>query len=133
MTPTDDAQSVVGRFVTAVAEERVDDARQLLHPELVVCETGGLPHSGEYHGPQGFFDAMAKMNELWDVHLTRLVQTLADDNTVAVRFCLRFTARATAKSVEVGMVEVYTIRDELIAELDVFCKDPSSVAALLEV
>ena len=133
MTSADEAQSIVGRFVTAVAEERADDARQLLHDQLVVSEAGGLPYSGEYLGPRGFFDVMAKMDELFDVALVELVQTLGSDDTVAVRFRLRFTGRATDKSAEVGMVEVYTIRDGLIAELDVYCKDPSAITALLEV
>lgn len=130
---TDDAQSIVGSFVSAVAEERVDDARGLLHDELVVSEAGGLPYSGEYRGPQGFFDAMATMNDLFDVTLVQLIQTLLGDDAVAVRFRLRFTARETGKSVEVDMVEIYTIRDGLIAELDVYCKDTSAVRALLEV
>lgn len=31
-----------------------------------------------------------------------------------------------------SLVEVYTVRDGLIVELDVYYKDPSAVAALLE-
>lgn len=47
----------------AIVEERFDDARGLLHEEFVVYEAGGVPYSGEYHGPQGFFELLGKMNE----------------------------------------------------------------------
>jgi ketosteroid isomerase-like protein len=46
---------------------------------------------------------------------------------------LTFTARASGKGVEMALVEVYTVRDGLIVELDVYYKDPSAVAALLAV
>jgi hypothetical protein len=44
-----------------------------------------------------------------------------------------FTSRASGKSVEMRLVEVYTVRNGLIVELDVYYKDPSAVAALLAV
>jgi uncharacterized protein len=132
MAISEDAQTTVGRFVTAIAEERSDDARKLLHDDFVGYEAGGLPYSGEYHSPQGFFELMAKMNDGMDVTLGPSVQFLSEGDTVAVRFRLAFTSRATGKSVEMGMVEVYTVRDGLIVELDVYYKDPSAVTALLE-
>jgi ketosteroid isomerase-like protein len=42
-----------------------------------------------------------------------------------------FTARVSGKSVEMSLVEVYTVRDGRIAALDVYYKNPSAVAALL--
>jgi ketosteroid isomerase-like protein len=75
---------------------------------------------------------MAKMNDGMDVRLGPSVQSLSEGDTVAVRFRLAFTSGATGKSVEMGMVEVYTVRDGLIVELHVYYKDPSAVTALLE-
>jgi hypothetical protein len=51
--------------------------------------------------------------------------------TVAMRYRLTFTARAFGRSVQMGLVEIYTVPDGLIVELDVYYKDPSAVAALL--
>ncbi|MDT5174602.1 MAG: uncharacterized protein QOG37_1853 [Mycobacterium sp.] len=81
MVPIEDAQTTVGRFVTALAEERSDDARMLLHDDFVGYEAGGLPYSGEYHGPQGFFELMAKMNDGLDVTLGPFASEFARHDT----------------------------------------------------
>lgn len=132
MAMTEDALTTVRTFVAAVAEERMDDARGLLSDDFVAYEAGGLPYSGEYRGPQGFFELMVRMDDGMDVMPGPTMQFLLADNTVAVRFRLTFTARATGRSVEMGMVEVYTVRGGLIVELDVYYKDPAAVSALLE-
>ena len=128
---TGDPKATVGGFVKAIAGEHLDDARALLHREFVVYEAGGLPYSGEYHGPDGFFELLGKMNQAMELTPGETFQYLLADDTVAIRGRLRFTSRATGKSVEMGLVEIYTVRDGLIVELDVYYKDPSAVAALL--
>jgi hypothetical protein len=126
-----DAQAKVGGFVKAIAGEQFDDARALLHREFVVYEAGGLPYSGEYRGPDGFFELLGKMNQAMELTPGETFQYLLADNTVAIRGRLTFTSRASRQSVEMGLVEIYTVRDGLIVELDVYYKDPSAVAALL--
>jgi hypothetical protein len=126
-----DALATVERFMHAIVEERLHDARGLLHDEFVAYEAGGLPYSGEYHGPQGFFDLLAKMTEDLELTLGPAPQCLLAGDSVAVRSRLTFTSRASGKSVEMRLVEVYTVRDGLIVELDVYYKDPSAVAVLL--
>ena len=63
MAGADDAQATVGKFMRALVEERFDEAGSLLHDDFVVYEAGGVPYSGEYRGPQGFFELFGKMNE----------------------------------------------------------------------
>jgi uncharacterized protein len=128
---TGDPRATVERFVKALVEERLDDARSLLHDDLTVYEPGGLPFSGEYHGPQGFFELLGKINQGLELALDPAIQYFLADDTVAMRGRMKFIARASGESVEVGLVEFYTVRDGLIAELDVYYKDPSAVAALL--
>jgi uncharacterized protein len=126
-----DAKSVVDDFMTAIVEKRFDDARSLLHDDFVVYEAGGVPYSGEYHGPDGFFELFAKMNQAMELTPGETVQYLHADGTVAIRGSLKFTSRACGESVEMSLVEIYTVRDGLIVELDVYYKDPSAVAVLL--
>ncbi len=129
---TNDPQTVVGEFMKAIAEERYDDAGALLHAEFVVHEAGGMPFSGEYHGPQGFFDLYAKMNEGLKLTPGEAIQYLHAQDTVAMRFPLKFTARASGNSLEMNLVEVYTVRGGLIVDLDVYYKDPLAITELLE-
>jgi uncharacterized protein len=128
---TNDAQAVVAKFAKAVVEARLDDARLLLHDDFVTHEAGGLPYSGEYHGAEGFFELLGKMNEGLELTLGHSVQFLLAENTAAMRSRVTFTSRASGNSVEMGLVEVYTVRDGLIVELDVYYKDPAAVTALL--
>ncbi len=121
----------VSQFSKALGEKDIERACALLHHDLVVHESGGLPYSGEYHGPQGFRDLMAQMNESMELVPGPVTRDCLPDDTVVSRFRLTFTARASGESVEMGLVELYKVRDGQIIELDVYYKDPAAVAALL--
>jgi hypothetical protein len=112
------------------AAGRPERAR-LLHERFSVSAAGGLPFSGEYRGPQGFFDLIRKMNEVLDLTPGPVTLNLLGQDAVAARFRLTFTARSSGKQVKMDLVEIYTIRDGLIISLDVYYKDPSAVAALI--
>ena len=121
----------VGQFSKALGEKDLDQACTLLHHDLVVHEAGGLPYSGEYHGPQGFRELLAKMNESMELTAGPVTRDCLSDDTVVSRFRLTFTARTSGESVEMGLVEIYKVQGGLIIELDVYYKDPSAVTALL--
>jgi ketosteroid isomerase-like protein len=123
--------STVRRFMAATGAERRDERRSLLHDDFVLHESGGLPFSGDYHGPLGFFELLAKMNDVLELAAGPISTDLLGDNAVAARFRLTFTSRASGESVEMPLVEIYTVRDGQIAELDVYYKDPAAVTALL--
>jgi uncharacterized protein len=124
-------QAVVVAFMHALGEQRFDDARALLHDDVVVYEMEGVPYRGEYRGPQAFFDLYGQMNAAMELTPHDPIQHLLADDTVAIRYRLKFTSRVSGNSVEMGMVEIYTVRAGLIVELDVYYKDPSAVTALL--
>src|ERR1700761_3713623 len=127
----EDALATVLRFSSALGEKDLDQARSLLHEDLVVHEAGGLPYSGEYRGPQGFFDLFATMNELLELAPGPVVRQSLDEDTVVSRFRLRFTARASQRSVEMNLVEIYRVADGQIIDLDVYYQDPSAVTELV--
>jgi uncharacterized protein len=118
-------------FMAATGAERQNERRSLLHDDFVVHEAGGLPFSGDYHGSQGFLELLNKMNDVLELTAGPVTTDPLGDDAVAARFRLTFTARASGKSVQMGLVEIYTVRDGRIAELDVYYKDPAAVAALL--
>jgi uncharacterized protein len=131
MAGDEDPQATVSSFMQAIMAERLDDARSMLHDDLVVDETRGVPYGGEYHRPQGFFELLGKINADLELAPGQPVQFLLADDTVAIRYRLRFFARSSGASEEMRVVEIFTVRDGLITELDVYYKDPTAVAALL--
>jgi ketosteroid isomerase-like protein len=119
------------KFVDAFGEQRFDDARSLLHHEFVAHAAGDVPYSGDYRGAAGFLELVTKMSDVLEVTPTSPMHFIADGDTVVLHYRLTFTGRASGNSAEMSMSEVFTIRDGLIAELDVFYKNPSAVRALL--
>jgi ketosteroid isomerase-like protein len=133
MAPDTAARSLatVRRFMAATGAERRNERRSLLHDDFVVHEAGGLPFSGDYHGSQGFFELLDRMNDLLELKAGPITIDPLGNDAVAARFRLTFLSRASGESVQMGLVEIYTVRDGRIAELDVYYKDPAAVAALL--
>ena len=123
--------SIVSRFGEAVSGGDLDEIRRLLDEDFVVHEAGGLPYSGDYHGPQGFVDLLTTMTEHLVLTPGPITRTPLDDEIVMCRFRLRFTARRTGESTEMNLVELYRVSQSRITELDVYYKDPSAVTALL--
>ena len=130
-TMTEDNRALVVKFVSAVGEGRLDDARSLLHDEFVTHAAAGVPYSGEYRGPDRFFELLTKIYDVLEPTPSPDMQFLADDDKVVLYYRLTFTARASGERVEMSMAEVFTVHDGLIVELDVFYKDPLAVTALL--
>jgi ketosteroid isomerase-like protein len=122
---------IVRRFMSATGADGRSERTRLLHQDVVVSSAGGLPFSGEYYGPQGFFDLMGKMNELLDLTPGPITLNPLGQDAVAASFRLTFIARSSGQHVEMDLVEIYTISDGLIVKLDVYYKDPSAVAALI--
>ena len=129
----DKNMDLVRRFMAATGAEREHERRSLLHDDFVVHEAGGLPFSGDYHGSQGFFELLDRMNDLLELKAGPITIDPLGNDAVAARFGLTFISRASGKSVQMGLVEIYTVRDGRIAELDVYYKDPAAVAALLTI
>lgn len=131
MTDPDSNVAIVRQFMTATGAEHRHVRANLLHDEFVVNEAGGLPFSGEYHGAKGFFDLMTRITEVVDLSAGAIATDPWGDQRVVARFSLRFTSRCSGSSVEMKIVEIYTLRDDRISELDVYYKDPSAVTAVL--
>jgi ketosteroid isomerase-like protein len=130
---TEDCRAIVVKFVDAFGDQRLDEALSLLHDDFVVHAAGDVPYSGDYRGAAGFLDLITKMSEVLELTPSPEMQFLADGDKVVLHYRLTFTGRASGESVEMSMAEVFTVRDGLIVELDVFYKNPSAVEALLVV
>lgn len=126
-----DHGAIVRTFVVAFGEGRLDDAFGLLHDDFVVHAAGDVPYCGDYQGAEGFQELIGKMLPVLDLTPSEDMEYITDGDRVVIYYRLTFTARASGRSVEMPVAEVFSIRDGLIAALDVFYKNPSAVTALL--
>ena len=134
MAPSNPAPTnveTVRRFMAATGAHRWNERCGMLHDDFVVHEAGGLPFSGGYRGSQGLSDLLRRMHDLLELVAGPITLDPLGIDAVVARFTLKFISQASGRSVEMGIVEFYTLRDGHIAELDVYYKDPSAVTALL--
>jgi uncharacterized protein len=129
--PAESRLAMVRRFMNATGLENRAERAGLLHEDFVVHQADGVPFSGEYRGAQGLFDLMTKMRNVLEFTPGPIVLQALGEDAVAARFRLTFTSRWSGRSVEMSLVEIYTMRDGLIIDLDVYYKDPLAVALLL--
>lgn len=122
--------ATVRRFMSAIRHGDLGGASSLLHENFVLSAAGGLPYSGNYHGRSDFIDLLTRMTDILQLTAAQSAQDSVPDNTVISRLRLTFTERATGRSVEMGVIELYNLDNGLIASLDVYYKDPTAVAAL---
>ena len=127
---SDTPAAVMDRFVAAFEAGDLAGACGLLHPDAVVHEAAGLPYSGDYKGPDGFAALVGTMAGSYDFKLLDTEYLPVDDERIVVRMVARFTSRTSGNSVQFPVVEIYTVRDGLIRDVDVYYKDPGAVSAL---
>jgi ketosteroid isomerase-like protein len=129
-TTTQGGVATVRRFYDLVGAGDLEAATALMHDDLVIREPPGLPFGGEYHGPAGFLDLMGRINEQFEPSLAAPVEYLDASDPVVIRLVGRFASRASGESVEMDIVELFHVRDDQIAVLDVYYKDPGAIVAL---
>jgi uncharacterized protein len=94
---TEDSRALVGKFVDAFDDQRVDDALRLLHDEFLVHAAGDVPYSGDYSSPSGFLELITKMSEALELSPSPDMLFLADNDKVVLHYRLTFTARVRRK------------------------------------
>ncbi|MFJ3921561.1 nuclear transport factor 2 family protein [Streptomyces sp. NPDC090022] len=117
-------------FFALIESGAIEEALELIDPELVIHEAESLPYPGDFHGPAGFVQLAEKVFGLADLSISD-VRLLEDGDTVVSRSRATFTARATGRVLETEVVELYTFRDGRIADIDAFYKDTHAVVELL--
>jgi ketosteroid isomerase-like protein len=124
-----DAVSTVRSFNELLLSGRLEEACSLLADDLVVHEPQELPYGGEFHGPSGLLELFTREMAVVDAAPVTSEYHDAGDQVV-FRARARFAAKDSGESVEVDVVEIHTVRDGRIVDLDVYYKDPAAVAAL---
>jgi uncharacterized protein len=120
----------VRRFYDSLQAGDMETATSLVHEDVVVDESNDLPYGGVYHGKAGLMELGGKLYARLAAVPAAENEYISDDDKVVVLLKAKFTSHTTGKSLTSGVVEVATLRDGLIASLDVYYKAPGSVALL---
>jgi ketosteroid isomerase-like protein len=123
---------VVQTMVDAFARGEIDEALSCLADDLVVHEPATLPYAGDWHGPAGFLKMVEGFMATWEFK-SELTSTAYDGggDLVFLRVQADVVSVATGKPLSFKIVEVYTVRDGKIADIDVFYKDTAEMVAAI--
>jgi uncharacterized protein len=131
VSTTTESAAVVRRFSDLLRSGKLHEASEVMSEDVAIRHTPALPYGGEYRGRDGFTELVNKMMGM--VTPTRLTETewLAVGDIMTARTTVRFTSIASGEAAETRVVEISTVRDGHIVELDVYYKDPRAVSAIL--
>lgn len=122
------AVEIVREFYQLMGEDKFGEAAAYLSSDVVIKETTDLPFGGEYHGHDGNAELVGKMTSAFDLDITES-EFFGSGNLVAAKLRARFSPKKGGSPLDLDIVEVITVRDGQIAELDIYHKTPSAVAA----
>lgn len=126
---TDD-EAVVNEWFNALAAGDLDRMMAVAGPDTVVHEAENLPYAGDIVGVDGIrTDLLGKMSAVSDLAVTETSVAQAGDR-VLVQMTGEFTSKATGRTVAMPMIEIYTVRDGKIRDIDVFYKDTAKINVL---
>ncbi|WP_158647800.1 nuclear transport factor 2 family protein [Nocardioides houyundeii] len=123
-------KDVVDELLAAVHADDQPRIEQVFHPELAIHEPENLPYPGTYRGVAGFHAIKAKIGELAELGIEDWDAVQAGDR-VLVTMTGVFTSKRSGRTVRMPMVELYSVRDGRISEIDVFYKDTAKMSVLL--
>ena len=119
---------VVQEFEDAFVRGDMERVLSLLAPDIVVHEAPSVPYPGDHRGHEGFLRLADAFNSVWEI-VSELELTFLDggDGQVAAVVAYDAVARATGVRLRQRMVEVYTVRDGRITDLDVYYRDTAAI------
>jgi uncharacterized protein len=110
-------------LIAAMRGGDLDAAAALIHPDVVVAEPASLPCGGVHRGRKAFVeDVLGGILQRASFALAEATVRDAGD-VVVVQMKLKLTAHATSRTATMPIVELYTVRDGLVTEIDVYPKD----------
>ncbi len=120
---------VVERFEAAFVRGDMVEVMSLVDADVGVHEAASLPYPGDHRGHDGFLRLVDTFNRVWEITSPLDLRFLdAGDENVVVLVGYDVVARATGRALRLEMVEVYTVRDDKIVELDIYYRDTAAVA-----
>lgn len=120
---------IVATMYDRLSDGDLDAIQDYVAPDARIIEAQGLPYSGTYTGPTGLSEIFAIIFAKATMEVSDRVIERAGDRVMAT-MNVTFVARATGRSVVTPVVELFTVVEDRVTELDIYYKDSGSVAAL---
>jgi len=119
---------VVERFQAAFIRGDMDEVMSLVSQDVVVHEAASLPYPGDHRGHDGFRRLVDGFNRVWEI-TSPLDLTFLDagEESVVVLVAYDVVARASGTPLRLEMVEVHTVRDGKIADLNIYYRDTAAI------
>jgi ketosteroid isomerase-like protein len=127
------AKQVHAEISAAFAAGDMPAQLALFSPQCVVREAPGLPFGGEYVGHEGLQTLFATIGEFFELSATLLDVYEVSDSIVIAHTNMRITSRSTGDSVEMPVLEVFTVQDGLVIEAAPFYWDTQRLSSMANV
>lgn len=124
-TPAELALGIQQNFATMT----VDVAAEYIAPDCIIHEAPSLPFGGDWKGPQGFVDLMAKIQQTFLEFSSEPISMVTEGDVLAFAAILR--GRTAKGSFEMPLVEYWTCRDGKIQEIYAMWQDTKVIAGLV--
>lgn len=106
---------------------------ETLHPDCVMHQPGSLPYAGQWRGHDGFERWMAAFSEVWSsLTVAEPMFFPSGPDVVFVRSTVKATARANGARSTWPLLQMITVKDGLILEIQPFYWDTAAVVATLQ-
>lgn len=100
---------------------------ELFDDSVVLIEPSSLPHGGRHQGIDQFRSVQEGMRALWDQTIVNAEYWSCAPDLVALRIVIRWTARATGRSVVLPMVDLIRFGDGRIVEIEALVADTKAL------
>lgn len=119
--------AMVKRLFASILEDDREAIKALLAPDVVVHEADSMPYGGSFHGHDGYFELLRKLDECWIGLHARDWHYTAGDGDVAARCLLTGTSRISGKAIHQQIIELWTVRSGKLTEGRIFYFDTHAV------
>jgi len=95
--------------------------------DIAIHEAESLPYGGDWKGREGLRKLMDTIGSITELTPTDIEVFDAGDGIVISRQTTNFTSKSTGTTLSIPMVEIYTMVDGKIQDIDVYYKDTKAM------
>jgi ketosteroid isomerase-like protein len=114
----------IDKFLELVQAGDINNAVLQMAENVVVEEMGSIPHSGIYHGRDGFLDLIEKFGWLYGGFALSDISVHDAGEFVVAKMTGTFTSIDDTNQAVMPVTEHCTMRDHEMAHADVYYKNP---------